>query len=856
MKTLLKVFPMMVLFWCVKSVAYVETVTVADLIDFIERYDKNRVEHYAADKLKERVERNGRFMVDSGQYIWAREHEDTGEREIKEVCTKFKLYDQTSDAILNNSSTFTLTATALNEPVTLTSNAGARIEYDARVRFKKGVGIHDIFFGHKCTYAGAPYVTKRVKAVFTARGDFKLELNVNPFSQQLSNGGIRLGITPDITLSGEIKNFGAPRIDIENGGIVGGLANEVDKLVRKHVTEKLWKFTLDSRIFEEIADRKTQERLEEQQVKLTTELAETVLSSSEFANWSYGDPIRRYFDLPRYTAQGLLALAEYIQAEDLQFPLSSEFLNISSVQEDLFYALIVGDSARVGEILGQHMACELSLGMTTNLSMGALPSGVTRISQGQFCLDQSGDNSRNLGNASGLPAAGSGWYITPGTNFDVGVKSIVGNAQPFMKRFKYKTVRSKISGRRQSGEQCYYNSDGYIAYCGPGYEDTYYGDGYCELEMRVYTNNINATSGKKPLIAIHGGSYRYRGFGFLGMESQVSHFTDQDYVVFAPFYRLVGTSNGNTECNKATGADIISDVKSALTWVENNASRFGASGKVSVFGQSAGAHMAAYLAVHEKTRIKKAWLVYPPNDFKHYLENELGEVPTDGSDVLMDFLSHIGVESFTDLKNKNLLTHSFVLENSLGEIISNSNVNSFPPMFIMHGTGDSLVPVSQSEYLCEALSGYGRVYDARYEGESGYSGNTCGNENNRLYLFDDAEHIMDFKCIDDNSIFSDTCRAGSQDMADAIGDAYTDALDWLDASPTSSTPPSSSGSSSGGSSSGGSAPSGSSCQWQSFTGGGGGGYTVIVYQAVGACTDRIKEEHYQNGVLVNVVYHQ
>ena len=152
---------------------------------------------------------------------------------------------------------------------------------------------------------------------------------------------------------------------------------------------------------------------------------------------------------------------------------------------------------------------------------------------------------------------------------DVGVKSIQDNFQPYMKRFNYRTVTGLPRGT-----------------------------GTCALEMRVYKKDIAETN-LRPVLAIHGGSWRYRGFGFWGLESLISHLTETGFVVFVPFYRLAGESDTTStiECNGADWRGLTSDVESALDWVIANGPALGAAdGLISVYGQSAGAHLSAWLA--------------------------------------------------------------------------------------------------------------------------------------------------------------------------------------------------------------------------------------------------------------------
>lgn len=219
-----------------------------------------------------------------------------------------------------------------------------------------------------------------------------------------------------------------------------------------------------------------------------------------------------------------------------------------------------------------------------------------------FCQARFGDQAEMLlGNAASwvadqnqvndpLPGVTSrAWTTIPSTQLDLGVVPLAGNHQPYMKQMLYKTI------------------------------DVSRGNGSCELEMRVYKRDI-VEQDLQPLIAIHGGTWRHRGFSFLGLEAGVSQLTDRGFIVFVPFYRLVGESDGNIECNASSWREVTADVESALDWVNSNGAALGAANEpVSVFGQSAGAHLAAWLSAHRSDDIRKALLYYGPMDVLEFL---------------------------------------------------------------------------------------------------------------------------------------------------------------------------------------------------------------------------------------------
>ena len=224
-------------------------------------------------------------------------------------------------------------------------------------------------------------------------------------------------------------------------------------------------------------------------------------------------------------------------------------------------------------------------------------------SEAQFCADQlDGNAGERLGNAAswtpdpaqpndvapGIPSRR--WTALPSTRLDLGVIGNGGKQQPYTKQLLYKTIENAARG-----------------------------SGTCALEMRVYKNDI-AESELRPLLALHGGTWRNRGSAFLGLEATVTQFTDLGFVVFAPFYRLTGETDANVECNGVSWREVTEDAEDALAWVRENGTAFGAlDAPVTLFGQSAGAHLAAWLAAYEPLDVDHALLMYPPLDFVDFL---------------------------------------------------------------------------------------------------------------------------------------------------------------------------------------------------------------------------------------------
>ncbi len=361
---------------------------------------------------------------------------------------------------------------------------------------------------------------------------------------------------------------------------------------------------------------------------------------------------------------------------------------------------------------------------------------VRQLSQPEFCRNQF--DARRIGNGALLPVGSSAWYLSPGTRSDFALVSTVGLVQPWTTARRYKTVETDA--------------------------------GTCVLEMRIYKNDIAAT-GLRPMLALHGGNWQYRSRGMLGIEATVPQFTARGFVVFAPFYRLAGDEEGTEACRNASGEEILADVGDALAWVNEQAAVYGAdNGKVVVTGQSAGAHLAAWLATHYPQQIARALLLYPPTDMADYLQQwQQGEpgVSPDGVEVLRTFLQ---VESADHID----LSAPLVQDNSLPQIVAQAPAE-FPPMFLIHGSADEVVPMRQSARLCNALAGNPDAGPAPVVlDDAGASIRVdCDQRGSQFHAIAGARHMLDF-CLTPS-----LCAAGSVDGRAAAREALREGYDWV-----------------------------------------------------------------------------
>jgi acetyl esterase/lipase len=355
-----------------------------------------------------------------------------------------------------------------------------------------------------------------------------------------------------------------------------------------------------------------------------------------------------------------------------------------------------------------------------------------RTSQQQFC--SLATSKALLGEAAGEP---TGWTLSPGTTYDIGALSLSGLTQPYRRSVVYRSVAT--------------------------------GAGECQLVMRIYKNDLTQTTAQNTLIALHGGSWRSRGFGSFGIEALAAQYTDRGFVVFAPFYRLIGSSEGSTACNGASISQVTEDVSAALDWVTANAEAYGAQGLPVVLGQSAGAHLSLMLAATQPQRVAAAVLLYPPTDFDDLLQQLLaGEYTNEEGIGLMNLI--LGDPLQVDR------TASPVPENSFPTLVQQQN-RAYPPMQIVHGLADELVPARQSIRLCNALAG--RALDEPFDNmQQLQAGSSCGPDS-ELTLFQVGDHALDI-CLSDSPLLSSLCLSGGRESRQLIADRLQQIADWTE----------------------------------------------------------------------------
>lgn len=621
---------------------------------------------------------------------------------------------------VKNDTEFSFALSSLHDPISV----GARLEADinAEGRAKQTFGIR----------LGSCQQIASDSFEVNADGDMALSLiatlTLNPTWPSPST----LSLRPKLEISGEL----------------------LSKNIRVDVDDSVFRKLLESFLQDEVDEKFSVSAFKQQIASLQQQLDQQIVG-----NFNNGELT---LELPAAEDAQVLALYRLLQP-DARFPHSLTYLQDNWYQ--ILAAIVADDQQTLSMILEGSVACEAGNLLQTNLpahSLYSMASGtceiVEPVESGQYFGDRDCQtelryqqtnladfcnvalNENRLGNAASFPNSLNTWTRSPGTTFDISALPLSGS-QPYSLRVPYKSVDSD--------------------------------SGQCQLEMRIYDQTPGSSIDKPVLIAWHGGSWQNRGSGFLGVETMATHFTNAGFVVFAPFYRLIGNKDGNPECHNADFDQVLADTNDAFDWVVSNATAYGGSGKPIVFGQSAGGHLAASMAVNRWAEVKKAILFYAPLDFQDFAEQLIANPSANpaGQRIL---------ESISGSSLENIDFASPLIQSNRFPAIVSQTPELYPPMFILHGEMDSLLPYRQSVLMCDALLGDSdNSLIPLGVSLSGYKREiSCGNNGSQLHLIAEGEHTLDL-CI-----APELCLAGSEQSVAATKESMQKMLRFASAGPS------------------------------------------------------------------------
>jgi acetyl esterase/lipase len=739
------------------------TVSLAELDDALvsARGEPDSVKKLVLDKIQQAFDEADLSFSDGALLV----EDNLVNQTVEDGCTSTVINQMRTVVEVAADSALSLQLDSLFEPVTVQVELNTILDVDGTARQTFGFRL------------GSCQQLARDTFTFTANGPLSLRLSVMISLNPVWVEEDTLRLRPSIALDGELLQANI-QVDADD--------SVLRSLLEDFLQDEVEALLSPSRLNAEIA--KLQDSVNEQlQESLRDEdegLAVDDSGNDDSGNDDGDNAGTIDIVLPAADDEQIVALYELLTPV-ARFPLTTGFITENRFQ--LLAALLLDDTNAVEELLQSAAECELTNVLQTDLPLPVAYNNRSGACELETDFSAAGTLYSDAGCTSGFDyyptalldfcnvalspeqlgnaAANSGqlqrWTLSPGTRFDVGALSISGKQQPYVQRQSYKQVQTAA--------------------------------GVCDLEMRIYSADASAAEQNSPvrkaLIALHGGSWQYRGTGFLGVENMATHFTDAGFVVFAPFYRLVGDSDGTEACHSASLTDLLSDVDDALAWVNNNKETYGAAGKPVLFGQSAGGHLAASLAVRQPQAVERSVLFYAPVDFEDFAE-QIKSGAYDGGQGRR-ILEAVTGQTIDTLD----LNSTLVQENTFTSIVA-AQPDQYPQFFMLHGESDSLLPSRQSERLCDALAGTldsDSAANANAAFTSVRKSVACDDRGSQLHLIAQGEHTLDL-CISD-----ELCLSGSPASARATADVIQSMIDWSAADTVTAFDPTGRGSDNGGS---------------------------------------------------------
>jgi acetyl esterase/lipase len=210
-------------------------------------------------------------------------------------------------------------------------------------------------------------------------------------------------------------------------------------------------------------------------------------------------------------------------------------------------------------------------------------------------------------------------------------------------------------------------------------------DGRFEV-LDVYLPTTPVPAGGRPvLVAIHGGGWRRFDKAEYGARIARA-FVPHGYAVVAPNYKLSAPGNPSWPVN-------LEDLEAAVRWVRSNAGSLGIDpNEVAAIGESAGANLAALLGTYStrnqgkgvSAAVEAVLAFSTPTD----LAAVYGESPSAGF-AAAQFLGGSPMQ----------VPASYVGASPVDQVVPGD-----PPMLLVQGAEDPLIPPSQSTELAAALT--------------------------------------------------------------------------------------------------------------------------------------------------------
>jgi acetyl esterase/lipase len=227
-------------------------------------------------------------------------------------------------------------------------------------------------------------------------------------------------------------------------------------------------------------------------------------------------------------------------------------------------------------------------------------------------------------------------------------------------------------------------------------------DGNRRVRLDIYAPAAAPPRGGRPcVLAIHGGGWRggnKRDYG-----PMAARLVEHGYVVAAVDYKLSGPSAPSWPVN-------IEDLRAAVRWLRGHAAAYGVDpARIAVMGASAGGHLAALLATCPETPSAGS---QPPRGQASTTEPAATSARVQ---AVIDFYGPSDLTALAAASPYARTSMALYLGGRPGDVPDRYAAASpachvtrdTPPMLLIHGDADRLVPLDQSRRLAAALDAEG-----------------------------------------------------------------------------------------------------------------------------------------------------
>jgi alpha-L-fucosidase 2 len=236
---------------------------------------------------------------------------------------------------------------------------------------------------------------------------------------------------------------------------------------------------------------------------------------------------------------------------------------------------------------------------------------------------------------------------------------------------------------------------------GTAYSDIEYAHpGGVSLRLDGYVPGVRDAAPFPAVVIVHGGAW-VAGDRKRSVEPILQPLTDAGFAWFSISYRLANSLDPKSLPSLVMGSSAalsgaINDVRSAVAFVRAHAAEYNIDpNRIALIGESAGAQLASVAALKpgENGAVQAAVAFYSPSDLVTLIRN-MPMIP----DQIKQMIIGTPLEEMLFARLRELSPLTYVRADA-------------PPFLLIHGTGDPVVPYTQSVDMCSALKKAGAICD-------------------------------------------------------------------------------------------------------------------------------------------------